>query len=87
MKFPAILAAAWLALAPAIVPAASETPAGTGKPTPGPTAGRALDNSAVPVLPIVVGGVVILGALLVGALGSTSSNNNTNGASVAPTNQ
>lgn len=80
MRHAAFLAAVWLAIAPAVAPAASETPAAQ-KPVPGPTAGRALNNSTIPAAPVVIGGLVLVGALLVVALGSTDSNNNTNGAS------
>ena len=86
MKFLSILAAASLALTPAVVSAGSST-AGTdadttdkGRPISGPLAGRVLDDSEVPVGAIILGGLVILGGVIIGVLGGSDSNNNTNNA-------
>jgi len=81
MRILSVAAAMALALVPALAPAQSSTgqaaqPA--AKPAAGPLAGRPISQSEVPPAVIVTGGLVLVGALLVGVLGSTDSNNNTN---------
>jgi hypothetical protein len=82
MKFLNILAAASLALAPAIASAGSSSDStdstDNGRPIAGPLAGRVLDDSAVPVGAIILGGLVILGGAVIAILGGSDSNNNTN---------
>lgn len=82
MKFLSILAAASLALTPAVASAGSND--GTsdnsdnGRPISGPLAGRVLSESEVPVGAIILGGLVILGGAVIAVLGGNDSNNNTN---------
>lgn len=90
MKFLGIVAAASLALAPALVSAgsigdnkvnASSDSTNNSRPISGPVAGHYLQDEAVPVGAIVVGGLVILGGVVIGILaggGGSDSNNNTN---------
>jgi len=91
MKFLSILAAASLALAPALVSAGSIGSSTVGasssdstqntRPISGPVAGHHLKGEEVPVGAIVVGGLVILGGVVIGILaggGGSDSNNNTN---------
>jgi hypothetical protein len=82
MKFPSILAAASLALTPALagagtigsgtagsgVAAASGESSRTTRPISGPVAGHYLKDEEVPVGAIVVGGLVILGGVVIGIL-------------------
>ncbi len=73
MKFLSILAAASLALAPAIASAGSSGDStdstDNGRPISGPLAGRVLDDSVVPVPVIVIGGLVLVGAAAVALIG------------------
>ncbi len=84
MKFLKILAAASLALAPAMASAGSGSPDNTdntdtgGRPISGPLAGRALAGPTVPTGVIILGGLVLVGGAVVAILGSSDSNNNTN---------
>ncbi len=82
MKFLSILAAASLALAPAIASAGSGTDStdstDNGRPISGPLAGRTLETSPVPAAAIVLGGLVLIGGAIVAIIGSNDSNNNTN---------
>ena len=89
MKFLSILAAASLALAPAIASAGSsnagandtagaDSAGNAGRPISGPLAGRVLDDSKVPAGAIVLGGLVLIGGAVVALIGSNDSNNNTN---------
>jgi hypothetical protein len=79
MKFLSILAAASLALAPAIASAESHTDStDNGSPIPGPLAGHALEDSKVPYGAIVLGGLVIIGGVVIAVIGGNDSNNNTN---------
>lgn len=99
MKALAILAAASLALSPMAASAGSDTASIGGasnvssadstnsRPISGPLAGRALQDSAVPVGIIAAGAIFLLGGLAVAALAggggsrstnSTSSTNTTN---------
>ena len=82
MKFLSVLAAASLALAPAIASAGSSGDStdstDDGRPISGPLAGRVLDDSEVPVGAIIVGGLVILGGVVIGILAGNDSNNKTN---------
>lgn len=92
MKSLSILAAASLALAPALAGAGSigdNSVAANGestsanRPISGPVAGHYLKNEEIPAGAIVVGALVILGGVLIGALasgGGSDSNNNTNNA-------
>jgi hypothetical protein len=66
MKFLSILAAASLALTPAIADAASGDE------------GRVLKDSEVPAGAIILGALVILGGVVIGILAGGDSNNNTN---------
>jgi hypothetical protein len=83
MKFLGILAAASLALSPAIASAGSdsegdEKAAGAG-PISGPLAGRPLPDKVPPGAIIAAGVVIIGGAIIcVIACGGKDSNNNTN---------
>ena len=79
MKVLSILAAASLALAPAIASAGS-TPDSTdnGRPISGPLAGRTLPESAIPAAAIILGGLVLVGGAVVAIIGGNDSNNNTN---------
>ncbi len=77
MRILSVVAAAALALTPALAPAASETTPAT-KPAAGPLAGRPLAQSEIPPAAIIAGGLVILGGLIIGVLGSSDSSNNTN---------
>jgi hypothetical protein len=87
MRILAIAAVASLALTPALAPAQSSTGSTNAKrPEPGPVAGRPLKDSEVPAGAIIIGGLVLLGGAVIGLLGSSSSNNNTNGANVPPAN-
>ena len=76
MKFVSILAAASLALAPAIASAGSSGDStdstDNGRPISGPLAGRVLDDSEVPV------GAIILGGAIIAIIGGNDSNNKTN---------
>ena len=87
MKFLSILAAASLALTPAIAGAGSSGDStdntANGHPISGPLAGRVLDQPRVPVGAIVVGGLVLIGGAIVcllacGGSSSSDSNNSTN---------
>jgi len=83
MKFLSILAAASLALAPAIASAGSDGDissdgSGDGRPISGPLAGRVLDQSVVPVGAIILGGLVLFGGAVIAILSSNDSNNKTN---------
>jgi hypothetical protein len=81
MKFLKILAAASLALAPAMASAGSGSPDNTdtgGRPISGPLAGRALAGPTVPTGVIILGGLVLVGGAVVAILGTSDSNNNTN---------
>lgn len=82
MKFLSMVAAASLALTPAM--AAEQPKAGSDdkRPEPGPLAGRALEGSEVPAGAIIIGGLVLIGGAVIGLIGSSDSNNNTNGANV-----
>jgi len=83
MKHLCMAAAISLALSPALAAAQSSTGSDQGKrPEPGPLAGRALEKSAIPPGAIVLGGLVLLGGVVIGLLGSSDANNNTNGANV-----
>jgi len=87
MKILAMAAAVSLALTPALAPAQSTTGTESAKrPEPGPLAGRPLKDSEVPAGAIIIGGLVLLGGAVVGLLGGSDSNNNTNGANVPPAN-
>lgn len=79
MKFLKILFAASLALTPAIASAGSDSKENS-RPTSGPLAGKVLDNSEVATgIPtaVIVGGLLLIGAGLVAAVGGADSNNNT----------
>jgi hypothetical protein len=87
MKFLSILAAASLALAPAIASAGSHPDSTDDKrPKAGGTAVRVIDRSAIPVGAIVIGSLVLIGGVVIAVLsdnGSSSSssidtNNGTN---------
>jgi hypothetical protein len=80
MKFLSILAAASLALAPAIASAGSHVTTDDRDPKAGGLAGRALDDSVVPAGAIVLGVLVVAGGAIIAILGggSSDSNNNTN---------
>lgn len=78
MKILSVAVAAALALTPALAAAASDTNPGN-KPAAGPLAGRAMSGSEIPAAAIIAGGLVIVGGLVIGILGSSDSNNNTNG--------
>jgi hypothetical protein len=70
MKFLGILAAASLALSPAIVTAGSPDKSDDGsRPIAGPTAASPLEDSAVAAPVLVAAGVVLLGALAIGLMG------------------
>jgi hypothetical protein len=89
MRFLTILAAASLALSPAIAAAQTGTAGTSGnsdqkKPAPGPLAGRALDRSEIPTGAIIVGGLVLLGGIIIGIIAGSDSNNNTNHAGTPP---
>ena len=77
MKALGILAAVSLALAPVAARAASDTVNTISRPISGPLAGRALEESKVPVVPIVASSMVLLGGILIGLLSG--------GRAVAPT--
>jgi hypothetical protein len=78
MKFLSILAAASLALTPAIADAASGDDTKNNRPISGPLAGRVLKDSEVPAGAIILGALVILGGVVIGILAGGDSNNNTN---------
>lgn len=85
MKFLSILAAASLALTPAIASAGSsgDNTANTdntdnGRPISGPLAGRVLDDSEIPAGAIILGGLVLIGGAVVAFIGKNDTNNNTN---------
>ncbi len=82
MKFLSILAAASLVLTPVVASAGSSGDStdstDSDRPISGPLAGRVLDDSEVPVGAIIVGSLVILGGVVIGVLGGSDSNNNTN---------
>ena len=78
MKFLSILAAASLALAPAIASAGSDVGSSDdGRPISGPLAGRTLADSAIPVEALVIGGLIIFGGAVI-AIVAGDSNNKTN---------
>jgi len=82
MKFLSILAAASLALTPALTPVIASAASGddttNNRPISGPLAGRVLKDSEVPAGAIILGSLVILGGVLIGVLAGGDSNNNTN---------
>ncbi|HUS52549.1 MAG TPA: hypothetical protein VMY41_00885 [Thermohalobaculum sp.] len=92
MKSLSILAAASLALAPALASAgaignnsvgASSDSTTNNRPISGPVAGHHLKNEEIPVGAIIVGTLVILGGVVIGVLaagGGSDSNNGTNDA-------
>ena len=95
MRILGVLAAASMALMPALASAASAGVAGDqtnankseqGRPISGPLAGRVLKHSEIPVGAIIVGSLVLIGGVVIGILakGGSDSNNNTNGANVNP---
>jgi len=85
MKFLSVVAVASLALSPSLAAAQSTTGSNENKrPEPGPLAGRALSGSEVPAGAIIIGGLVLIGGAVIGLMGSSDANNNTNGANVRP---
>jgi len=83
MKFLSVVAAVSLALSPALAAAQSTSSTKDDKrPEPGPLAGRALSGSEVPAGAIIIGGLVLIGGVVIGLMGSSDANNNTNGANV-----
>ena len=80
MKFLNILAAASLALAPAIASAGSHPDSTDDKrPKAGGTAVRVIDRSAIPVGAIVIGSLVLIGGVVIAVLsdnGSSGSSSN-----------
>lgn len=87
MRILAMAAAISLALTPALATAQSATGTTNAKrPEPGPLAGRPLKGSEVPAGAIIIGGLVLIGGAVIGLMGSSDSNNNTNGANVPPPN-
>jgi len=81
MRFLCMAAAISLALSPALAAAQSSSGSNQGKrPEPGPLAGRALSESEIPPGAIIIGGLVLLGGVVIGLMGSSDANNNTNGA-------
>jgi hypothetical protein len=81
MKFLSILAAASLALTPAIASAGSDTGStdDEGRPISGPLGARYIDGQAIPPGAIVIGGLVLIGGALFLLLVDNDSNNDTNG--------
>ena len=83
MKVVSILAAASLALTPAIASAGSSgentDSTAIGYPISGPLAGRVLDASAIPVGAIVIGSLVLFGGALFILLSDGDSNNDSQG--------
>ncbi len=80
MKFLSILAAASLALAPAIASADSHEDSNDDKSlTPGPVAGHVvIVGAGIPVEGAAVGALVLLGGAAVALIGGDGSNNDTN---------
>ena len=83
MKFLSILAAASLALAPAIASADSHPDSTDDSLTPGGTAVRVIDRSAIPVGAIIIGSLVLIGGVVIAVLsdnggGGGGSSNSTN---------
>ena len=73
MKFLSILAAASLALAPAIASADSHSDSTDDSLTPGGTAVRVIDRSAIPVGAIVIGSLVLIGGVVIAVLSDNGS--------------
>ncbi len=79
MKFLSILAAASLALAPASASAGSHPDSTDDSLTPGGTAVRVIDRSAIPVGAIIIGSLVLIGGVVIAVLsdnGSSGSSSN-----------
>ncbi len=74
MKFLSILAAASLALAPAIASAGSHSDSTDDKrPKAGGTAVRVIDRSAIPVGAIIIGSLVLIGGVVIAVLSDNGS--------------
>ena len=88
MKFLSILAAASLALAPAIASADSHEDSNDDKSlTPGPVAGRVvIVGAGIPVEGAAVGALVLIGGVAAALIGGDGSNNDTNVTTNATTN-
>ncbi len=73
MKFLSILAAASLALAPAIASADSHPDSTDDSITPGGTAVRVIDREAIPVGAIIIGSLVLIGGVVIAVLSDNGS--------------
>ena len=79
MKFLSILAAASLALIPAVAGAgSSDDGTDDSRPISSPLAGHVIDRPAIPIGAIIVGSLVIFGGVIIGVLAGNDPNNNTN---------
>lgn len=75
MKFLSVLAAASLALSPAIAMAGSDQAPANSRPIAGPTAVQPLDDDKLPAAALAIAGVAILGAGVLALVGGNDPSN------------